>query len=87
MTTTSAGQLVLGLIAISDPASVTAGGGFTVQDQVPAAGTKLATIDQRQVAAGTIAATATLGVADAWGALMATFRAGTAGPPPPADLT
>ena len=88
VTTTANGDLVLGLIVSANGSTVTAGTGFTIQDRVPASGTKLATEDRRLATAGTVSATATLGASDNWGAAVATFRAGFTGPPPPpADLT
>ena len=78
VTTTSAGQLVLGLIATAGGTSVTAGTGLTRAGPGPGSGDEAG--DDRSTTgrgAGTIAATATLGATDAWGALMATFRAGT----------
>jgi len=88
ITTTTAGDLILGVIATSDGATVTAGGAFTVQDVVPAApNSKLAVQDLKQAAAGAVSATATILSSQPWSAAVAAFRPVPTGPPPPADLT
>jgi hypothetical protein len=77
-TTTSAGELILGVVATANPQSVTAGRGFTLSDALPAApNTKLVTEYQRQNVAGSIAASASLSTADTWAALLAAFRPGS----------
>src|SRR5262245_4216682 len=87
-TTTANGDLILGVLSTSGAATFTAGAGFTLEEQVPVApNAELAVEDQKQTAAGPIAATATLGSGQAWAAAVAAFRAAAAGPPPPADLT
>jgi len=87
-TTTANGDLILGVVATANEATVTAGSGFTLQERVPAApNTKLAVEDQIQATAGPIAATATIVSGQAWAAVVAAFKPATAGPPPPADLT
>jgi hypothetical protein len=82
-TTTANGDLVIGLAALANGATVTAGAGFVVQEQV-ASPAKLAVEDLRQATAGPIAAAATLSPSDDWGAAVAAFRpAVAAGPPSP----
>ena len=79
VTTTANGDLILGVMSTAEAATFTAGSGFTIQDRVPAApGTKLIVLDQRQAAAGPIAATATITGGNAWAAAVAAFRAATA---------
>ena len=86
-TTTAAGELVVGAIAIATEATVTAGSGYTLQERVPAApNTKLAVEDRVQTAAGSIGVSATLGKSDAWGAVLAAFRPTTGAPTGP-DVT
>ncbi|HXJ06004.1 MAG TPA: IPT/TIG domain-containing protein [Candidatus Acidoferrum sp.] len=78
--TTASGDLLLGAILTSDPATYTAGTGFALQDAVPAApNTKLITEDQVQNATGSASATALLSVSDKWGAGLAAFKAATSG--------
>ena len=77
--TTVNGDLLIGVIMTADPASVTAGTGFTLRDAVPAnPSAKLAVEDRVQPAAGTAAATASLGATTNWGAVFAAFKPGTA---------
>jgi uncharacterized repeat protein (TIGR01451 family) len=79
VTTTANGDLILGVMSTAEAATFTAGSGFTIQERVPAApGTKLIVLDQRQAAAGPIAATATITGGNAWAAAVAAFRAATA---------
>ena len=87
LTTTANGDLIVGLISASNPATFTAGSGFVIEERVPATSTKMAVEDRLQSTAGSISATATLSVAVKWGAAVAAFRAAAAGPPPPPDLT
>jgi uncharacterized repeat protein (TIGR01451 family) len=87
-TTTTSGDLVIGLISTANSATATAGGGYNIQERVPAApNTKLVVEDGTQAVAGPIAATITLSAADQWGAALAAFRPGAGAPPPPPDLT
>jgi hypothetical protein len=83
----SAGDLVLGAASTANGASFTAGSGFVAQERVPASGSKLLVEDRVVSAAGSVAATATLGASDVWGAVVATFHAAPVGPPAAADLT
>ena len=87
LTTTANGDLIIGLISTANPTTFTAGSGFTIEERVPATGSKLLVEDRLQPTAGGIAATATLPGSDVWGAAVAAFRAAAGGPPPPADLT
>jgi IPT/TIG domain len=76
-TTTASGDLLFGAFLTSDPATFTAGSGYTIRDTVPAApNTKLVTEDQIQSAAGAASAGASLSVSDKWGAGLAAFKAG-----------
>lgn len=75
-TTTTPGDLVLGLVSTANGMTFTPGSGFTLQERVPASGTKLIVEDLRQAAPGPIAARATLSSSDHWGAALATFRDG-----------
>ena len=78
--TTANGDLLLGAILTADPEAYTAGMGYRIEENVPAEpGTKLITEDQAQVAAGTAAASATLGATDAWAAAIAAFKVGSGG--------
>ena len=80
VTTTAAGDLLLAAIASANGRTFTAGGGYVIQDRVPAApNTKLVAEHQIQAAAGTVSATAALSASDNWGAAMAAFRAGGGG--------
>jgi len=80
-TTTSNGELVVGVLSSANGLTFAAGSGFTVRTPVPdPPNTKLLVEDQRQVAAGPIAVTATLTGSDNWGAALAAFR--PSGPPP-----
>ena len=80
----SAGDLVLGAFATADPRGYTPGSGFRIESSVPAEpGSKLMVEDLVQASAGSAVATALLNSSDPWGAVLATFRAGTPGPPPP----
>jgi hypothetical protein len=77
MTTTN-GELLLGAIMTGNPATFAAGGGYTVEESVPAEpGTKLIAEDQIQVTAGASTASATLGATDFWAAGVAAFKAAT----------
>ncbi len=76
--TTSAGELVLGAMLSADPESWTAAGGFSVAQSVPAApNAKLIAGGWVQGTAGSISASAVLGMSDAWGAGMAAFKPAT----------
>jgi hypothetical protein len=86
-TTTSNGDLVIGMISTASGVGVAAGAGFVAQEQVPASGAKIAVEDSRQTAAGSIAATATLPTGDGWGAAMAAFRAAVGAALPTPSLT
>ncbi len=76
VTTTSNGDLIIGVLTSANPQTVTAGAGFTIQDRVPASpNSKLITEDARQSVAGPIAASGTFSSGDQWGALVVAFKA------------
>ena len=77
ITTTAAGDLLLGAIVTANGASPTAGSGYTLEERVPAApGTKLFIEDRIQPAAGTAAANASLGASDNWASARGRVQAG-----------
>ena len=79
-TTTSNGDLVIGVVSTANPRTFTAGSGYVLQDSVPASpNSKLFVQDRRQTTAGPISAGGTLNSSDIWGAVVAAFRA--AAPP------
>jgi len=86
-TTTAPGELAIGAVATANGRTVSAGSGYVIDELVPTApNTKLLVEHQLKSIAGTVAATASLNAADAWGSVLATFRPGgqqTGGP----DLT
>jgi hypothetical protein len=74
--TSSGGDLVLGAILSADPELWTAGGSFSIAQAVPAApNAKMIAENWVQGSAGAIAAIASLGASDPWGAGMAAFKA------------
>ena len=78
VTTTTAGDLLLGAVMSANGRTYTAGTSFTIQDRVPAApNTKLISEDRIQSSAGSAAATAILSASDIWGAELAAFRPAT----------
>jgi Putative Ig domain/IPT/TIG domain/FG-GAP-like repeat len=75
LTTTSSGDLLLGVVSTVTNANVAAGAGFTIKESVPALpNAKVISEDQVQTSAGNAAATATLSVSDQWGATLAAFK-------------
>jgi len=82
--TTSNGDLLLGAVATTNPASFTAGSGYTIEEFVGVEpGTKLIAEDQIQASAGSASATASLAGSDAWGSVLAAFKpVGAAGTGP-----
>ena len=75
VTTTTAGDLVIGMISTANAATFTAGSGYTIEDRVPAApNAKLMVEDRRAPTPGPVTAAATLGSSDSWGALLAAFK-------------
>ena len=92
-TTTSSGDLVIGLISSANGATFVAGSGYVLQGQVPAApNTKLGIEDRRQAAPGSVSAGATLSASNNWGAALAAFRpaagvSDTQAPTAPSGLT
>ena len=82
-TTTSNGDLLLGVIATANPATFTNGASFIAEERVPAEpSSKLFVEDRVQTSTGTISASASLGSSDQWGALLASFKAGAGAAPP-----
>ena len=76
-TTTSNGDLLLGVIATANPATFTNGASFIAEERVPAEpSSKLFVEDRVQTSTGTISASVSLGSSDQWGALLASFKAG-----------
>jgi hypothetical protein len=85
ITTTGAGDLLLGVVMTGNGTTYAAGSGFTIEEQVPTApNTKLIAEDQVQAAAGTVAASATFAASMSWGAALAAFKSasGTVAAPP-----
>ena len=83
LTTGAGGDLLLAPIATQNNATITAGGGYFIEETVPAPpNTKMIVEDQLQITAGTVSASASLAAADIWGAGLAAFRSinGTALP-------
>jgi chitodextrinase len=76
VTSTSSGDLVIGVIATSNERTFTAGGVSHIEERVPAPPyTKLIVEDRKQSTAGPLSAWATLNASDHWGAVVAAFRA------------
>ena len=72
VTTTANGDLVLALLSTANGTTFTAGSGYTLQEQVPAApNAKLIIEDQRQATACPVLAGGVLSSADIWGAVVA----------------
>lgn len=71
------GGLRIGAIMTANPASITAGSGYTLRSTVPPnPNAKLAVEDSVQSAGGAVSATATLGKTDVWGVVFAAFASG-----------
>ena len=84
--TTANGNLVIGLLSTANPRALTAGSGYVIQETVPAApNSKFFVEDLRQGTAGPVSAGGGLNSSDIWGAVVATFRAGSSAAAP--DLT
>jgi concanavalin A-like lectin/glucanase superfamily protein/galactose oxidase-like protein/Big-like domain-containing protein/IPT/TIG domain-containing protein len=80
VTTTSSGDLLIGMFTTANPSSPTAGTGYVIRETVPASpGAKLIVEDRVQTAAGAINAGVTLAASDTWGAALATFKAASGG--------
>jgi hypothetical protein len=74
-TTTSNGDLVIGVLSTAEPATFTAGSGYVIQERVPGSpNTKLIVEDLQQATAGPVSGSGTLNSLDIWGALVAAFR-------------
>ncbi len=84
ISTTTSGDLAIGLTSTANGVAVTAGTGFVTEEKVPSSKAKLTVEDQRLAVAGPIAATATLSSSDSWGAIVAAFKpqSGSAAPAP-----
>ena len=85
ISTTTSGDLAIGLTSTANGVAVTAGTGFVTEEKVPSSKAKLTVEDQRLAVAGPIAATATLKtLSDSWGAIVAAFKpqSGSAAPAP-----
>jgi centrosomal CEP192-like protein len=79
-TTTASGDLLLSAVLTGNPASITAGNGYTIEERVPTEpNTKLMAEDQVQAVAGSISAAASLAASDNWGAGLAAFKAAGGG--------
>ncbi len=89
LTTTVSGDLLLGNIAVTNT-EVFTGTGYTIEESIaPAPGTKLIAEDQKQTAAGSASASASIGSSDTWGAILAAFKpaGGGGGAGIPASIT
>jgi len=76
VTTTSSGELVIGVVATAEEGTITAGNGYVIAERVAAAPyTKLIVEYRTQTSAGAVSAGATLNASDHWGAVVAAFRA------------
>ncbi len=80
-TTTSNGDLILGILTSANPQTFLPGTGFLIRALVPAApGTTLAIEDSILAAAGPVSVTASLTSNDNWGAVLAAFKAANTPP-------
>jgi probable HAF family extracellular repeat protein len=89
-TTTSNGDLVIGVISSANSRTYTESAGYVIEDRIPAVpSTKVIVEDRRQPTAGPVSAGASLNSSDTWGAVLAAFRVGASGPPPstPSSMT
>jgi Domain of unknown function (DUF1929)/PKD domain/Putative Ig domain len=85
ITETASGDLLLGAILVADQETFTAGSGYQIAENVPAApNTKLMMEYEVQVLTGSSSASATLSSADPWAAAIAAFKPGTGGTSAPA---
>jgi Putative Ig domain/IPT/TIG domain len=76
LTTTAGGDLLLCALSTANGPSLTGGGGFMVEDAVPALpGAKVVAEDKLQAPAGAASATVTLGASDQWAMAIAAFKA------------
>jgi len=75
VTTTAAGDLVIGVVSTANNANVTPGSGFALEGAVPTLpGAKIVVEDAVLATAGAIAATSTISANDQWGAALAAFK-------------
>jgi hypothetical protein len=87
-TTTANGDLLLGAIMTSNPATFTAGFGYRIEERVPAEpDTKLIAEDSIQTTARAASASASLGVAQFWAAGLAAFKAAASSSSPKGQLS
>jgi hypothetical protein len=78
--TTANGDLVLGTILTANPATFTAGSGFSIEATAPAEpNAKVMVEDGLQALAGPVSATASLASSDSWGAAIAAFKSAGGG--------
>jgi hypothetical protein len=88
VTTTTGGDLVIGVLATANSRTFTAGSGYFIEERVPAApNTKLVVEDRIQATAGSVLANGTINSSDTWGAAMAAFRPASGGSPAPPSIT
>jgi hypothetical protein len=73
-TTTLNGDLLLGAIATVNPASYTAGSGYTIEESIPAEPNTKLIVEDVQSAAGAVSASATLAASNNWSAILAAFK-------------
>jgi hypothetical protein len=80
VTTTTGGDLLIGVVSTAENANITAGSSFAIEEAVPALpGAKVVVEDAVLATAGATAATATISAIDQWGAALGAFKAaGTA---------
>ena len=87
-TSTTSGELVIGVISTANPTIFTAGNSFVVEEQVPASpNAKLIVEDSILATTGPVAADGSLATSDVWSASIATFRPKNAAIQTSADLT
>src|SRR5262249_37445732 len=83
-TTTTSGDLLLGVFSTQSLRTFTAGSGYTIREAVSAApSTALMVEDIVQGAAGSTSATATVDSSDLWGAALVAFKPASGGGPTP----
>ncbi|MHB8710434.1 MAG: fibronectin type III domain-containing protein [Minisyncoccota bacterium] len=89
-TTSTAGDLIIGAFVddAGGMAAISSGTGFTRRTfPTPSNSISIATEDQTQTTAGSVAATATFSLADRYLAIGAAFKPSSTSTPPPADTT
>jgi hypothetical protein len=79
-TTTTPGDLLIGVVSTESFRTFTAGSGYTVRRLVAAAPSTVLMVEDRiQATAGAVSATATLNTSDLWGAGLAAFKKAATG--------